>query len=196
MSENIVKLLKIYTLSESDLIKIKEIRMQQSVRKWMYTDHDISYEEHFEWINRLKNDSSQKVFAILNSHDEPIGVISVSKIDYIHKKAEWAYYLSEKSHGGLGAILEFYFLEYVFNNHDIDKLNCEVIEGNDSVVKLHKKFLFKQEGFRESNIIKDDKRIGVHLLGLTREIWRDGRGSLLERYGRVFNNFKIIINED
>ena len=54
---------------------------------------------------------------------------------------------------------------------DVQKLNCEVIEGNNPVVKLHKKFLFKDEGFRRSNIIKGEKRIGVHFLGLTKEDW-------------------------
>ncbi len=76
----------------------------------------------------------------------------------------------------------------------MEKLNCEVIEGNDPVVKLHKRFLFQDEGFRRSNILKEGKRIGVHLLGLTKEDWMAGRDQLSGQYGRIFDRFSISID--
>jgi len=103
--------------------------------------------------------------------NDPLDVVSVNKIDQLHKKTDWAYSLTENARGGLGPAIEYAFIDFVFNNLDMQKLNCEVIEGNDSVVKLHKKFLLKDEGFRNSNIIKEGKCIGVHFLGLTKEDW-------------------------
>ena len=77
---------------------------------------------------------------------------------------------------------------------DILKLNCEVIEGNNSVIKLHKKFLFKDEGFRNSNIIKGEHRLGVHLLGLTKVDWISGEKIIFEKYKKVLQKFNISIS--
>lgn len=75
----------------------------------------------------------------------------------------------------------------------MDKLNCEVIEGNDAVVKLHKKFLFQEEGFRRSNILKNSARIGVHFLGLTKEDWQAGKAEIQEKYKGVFGKFSVSV---
>ena len=40
-------------------------------------------------------------------------------------------------------MLEFFVIDYVFNELKLSKLNCEVIEHNDAVVRLHEKFGFK-----------------------------------------------------
>jgi len=162
----------------------------------MYTDHAIELNEHLGWINRLKTDKKQIVFVILDEQDNPLGVVSVNAIDQLHKKTDWAYYLTENARGGLGSAIEYDFIDFIFDDLDMQKLNCEVIEGNDSVVKLHKKFLFKEEGFRDSNIIKGGKRIGVHFLGLTKEDWISGKANLHEKYQKVLNKFCISINWD
>lgn len=52
-----------------------------------------------------------------------------------------------------------------------DKLNCEVIETNEAVVRLHVKFGFVEEGFRCENIVKNEQLIGVFFLGITRSDW-------------------------
>ena len=94
-------------------------------------------------------------------------------INQIHKHADWAFYLNPDflTAKGLGTLMEFHFLNYVFSNFEIEKLNCEVLEINPSVIKLHKKFGFTEEGIRRNNIIKDNSRIDVHLLGILKEEW-------------------------
>ena len=84
-------------------------------------------------------------------------------------------------------------MNFVFNSLDIQKLNCEVIEGNHAVVKLHKKFLFHDEGFRRSDILKSGERVGVHLLGLTKKDWIDGRDQVSDKFNKVLEKFAISI---
>jgi len=99
----------------------------------------------------------------------------------------------EAARGGLGSALEYSFIDFIFNTLGMEKLNCEVIEGNDAVVKLHKKFLFQEEGFRRSSILKNGVRMGIHFLGLTKEDWLAGRGEIQERYKGVFEKFSVSI---
>jgi UDP-4-amino-4,6-dideoxy-N-acetyl-beta-L-altrosamine N-acetyltransferase len=187
------RLVPLVNLDTESQMKVRDIRNEEGVRKWMYTDHPIGANEHLSWINRLKTDERQIVFVILDQDNDPRGVVSVNAIDHFHRKADWAYYLTQNARGGLGSAVEFSFINFVFESLGIDKLNCEVIAGNDSVVKLHKKFLFEEEGVRRANIIKNGERIGVHFLGLTREEWEDGKNKVYERYSNIFDKFHISV---
>jgi UDP-4-amino-4,6-dideoxy-N-acetyl-beta-L-altrosamine N-acetyltransferase len=158
----------------------------------MYTDHIIGLAEHFAWIDRLENDKKQIVFVVLLGN-KVSGVVSINALDRIHRKSEWAFYLDDKARGGVGAALEYALLNYAFDALGLEKLNCEVIETNPSVVKMHLKFGFLEEGFMRSNIIKNDVRIGVHCLGLLKEDWVVKRAELSLAYKFIFDKFPVTI---
>ncbi|MBS0264660.1 MAG: UDP-4-amino-4,6-dideoxy-N-acetyl-beta-L-altrosamine N-acetyltransferase [Planctomycetes bacterium] len=189
-----ISLVPLVSLDLELQLKIREIRNEENVRKWMYTDHVIEIDEHLAWIERLKHDDRQIVFAVRDGAGVPLGVVSVNAIDRRHQKADWAYYLTEAARGGLGSAIEFSFINFIFEALGLEKLNCEVIAGNDGVVKLHRRFLFEEEGFRRSNIVKDYIRQGVHLLGLTKSDWLAGRDRIQAEYGAIFSRFQISIH--
>lgn len=149
---------------------VRDVRNQPSIRKSMYTEHEIGLEEHLTWLEKLRKDSRQIVFIVLVD-DVVSGIVSVNAIDELHKKSDWAFYLDETVRGGLGAALECALLDFVFNDLKFEKLNCEVIETNQAVVKMHKKFGFLEEGFRRENIEKGGERMGVYFLGITKADW-------------------------
>ncbi|PCI50454.1 MAG: UDP-4-amino-4,6-dideoxy-N-acetyl-beta-L-altrosamine N-acetyltransferase [Alphaproteobacteria bacterium] len=188
-----IKLVPLAFITTESQLKIREIRNEDNVRKWMFMDHIIKLNEHLGWINKIKTDKSQIVFVIMNEDQCPLGVANVSAIDTINKKADWAYYLTQNARGGLGSVIEYSFINFIFASLGLQKLNCEVIEGNKAVVKLHKKFLFQDEGFRKSNILKEGKYVGVHLLGLTKKDWDNGKDQIFEKYNKLFNKFSITI---
>lgn len=187
-----ITLLPLISLETEQQVLIRDIRNEANVRKWMYTDHLIDLNEHLSWINKLKKDDKQKVFVVLDGKN-PLGVVSLSAFDIANRKTDWAFYLTESVRGGIGAAIEYEFINFVFDSLGMEKLNCEVIEGNDTVLKLHKKFLFREEGYRRSNIIKDNARIGIYFLGLTKEDWVLGRKEIKEAYKDIFNKFNISI---
>ncbi|MGU7811283.1 UDP-4-amino-4,6-dideoxy-N-acetyl-beta-L-altrosamine N-acetyltransferase [Burkholderia sp. AW49-1] len=189
----VVKLRPLVDCSPAQQAQVREIRNQDGVRAAMYTDHLITIAEHERWLVKLAHDATQIVFAVLNDDDHPIGVISLNALDRKHQKSDWAFYLSETERGGLGAALEFQLIEFAFNALQLRKLNCEVIETNDVVVRLHKKFHFAEEGLRRSNVEKNGQRIGVYLLGLTREDWFEHRAQTLAKYASVFSKFAITL---
>ena len=92
-----------------------------------------------------------------------------------------------------GDTKRFKLINFVFDQLGLEKLNCEVIETNDSVVKLHKKFGFQEEGFRRENIVKNEQRIGVYFLGLTKSDWVVIKDTVLSQYGKVIDKFDIKI---
>ena len=163
----------------------------------MFTDHEISLNEHLNWIEQVRNDKTRIVFIIL-VNDIASGIVSVSKLDLFHKKSDWAFYLTNKVRVGLGAALEFSLLNFVFDDLLLEKLNCEVIETNDAVFKLHKKFGFLEEGFKRSNIEKNGKRVGVYCLGITKDEWYAKRVDFQDKNRFIMKKFNVIIeyNDD
>lgn len=73
-------------ISTESQLKVRDIRNEVGVRKWMYTDHSIELNEHLGWINCLKADKKQIVFVIFKEKDVPLGVVNVNEIDRLHKK--------------------------------------------------------------------------------------------------------------
>ena len=171
---------------------LRKIRNQDGVRKYMYTDHIISLDEHLAWVQHLQRNNQQAVFIVLM--DGVVGgVVSVNEIDRINLKSDWAFYLNASIWGGLGAALEFGLINFIFQTRGLEKLNCEVIKTNEAVVKLHKKFGSVEEGFRRENIIKNENRIGVFCLGLTKSDWVKKKEMVKKRYERVINKFDLEI---
>lgn len=150
------------TKTQLDVLKV---RNEDEVNKWMLTDHKIELNEHLNWINHLKIDDKSIVFVILNELNITLGVVTIANIDRLNKKANLGYYLSEKSRSGLGSVIVFHVISFIFDFIEIQKINCEIVDGNNSSTKLLKKFLFKNEGFRRSNVIKNGNRIGIHYVG-------------------------------
>lgn len=181
--------------SEHQIKAVRDVRNQDSIRKAMYTEHVISLEEHLRWVENVKTDGRQIVCAVLID-DVVSGVVSVTALDRLHKKSDWAFYLDENTRGGLGAALEYAWLNFVFGELGLEKLNCEVIETNMPVVKLHKRFGFTEEGLRRENVIKDGQRVGVYFLGLTKSDWEAQRSSVYENYQSRLEAFDISIEYD
>ncbi|WP_347906178.1 UDP-4-amino-4,6-dideoxy-N-acetyl-beta-L-altrosamine N-acetyltransferase [Pseudomonas purpurea] len=159
--------------------KVRELRNQEGVRQYMYTSHEISETEHEHWLRSLHGNTRQEVFVAM-SGSEPLGVVSLNAINATHHTADWAFYLDASLQGkGIGSRVEFWMLDYAFGNAGLEKLNCEVLETNASVIKMHQKFGFSIEGVRRQNIIKDGARIDVVLLGITKDEWALQRNKML-----------------
>ena len=171
--------------------QILDLRNSDTIRREMYTDRIITRDEHFNYIEQLRIDRSRVVFCVLAENSDAVGILSISQIDRTHKKCDWAFYLAGNVRGGVGSALEFFLIDFVFNIGGMKKLNCEVIETNEAVVAMHKKFGFIQEGLRRYNIVKDGNRIGVYFLGLTDLDWRRIRDDIVSRIGEKLSDIDI-----
>ena len=158
-------------------------RNSDYIKKYMYTDWNTTEEEHQKWLNSLKNNSSIQVYVVYYS-SEPVGIVQLCKIDSHHKTADWAFYIYPQELK-IGALVEYKLISYFFEDLNFEKLNCEVIEINPSVIKLHKKFGFKEEGIKRKNIFKDNQRMDVYILGLLKEEWFESKNKILKIIERV-----------
>lgn len=158
--------------------KVRVLRNQENIRKYMYTDHVISEKEHKCWISSLKGNTNDLVM-VVKIEEKFIGVAYFNNIDQRNRKADWGFYIKKEFQGkGMGSLIEYNMLDIAFEKMGLEKLNCAVLETNQSVIKLHKKFGFEPEGVLRKNILRDNSRIDVYLLGILNSEWKQEKEKL------------------
>ena len=167
------------TAAEKDALR--HVRNEPDVRRNMYTDHVISAEEHVAWLARAATSDAIQIHGVFLD-GALIGAANFTSLDHAHKRSDWAFYLGEAARGkGVGSEVEYLMLERFFIDMAYHKLNCEVLETNTPVIRLHKKFGFQTEGVRRNHIIRDGRPVSAELLGMTREEWMARRTPMRDR---------------
>jgi UDP-4-amino-4,6-dideoxy-N-acetyl-beta-L-altrosamine N-acetyltransferase len=172
---------------EADRDLLRHWRNQPDVRRFMYTDHVISEDEHAAWFARaLTRDDAR--FWVIRSDGQDVGLVNLYDIDRRHGTCFWAFYIGETDvrGKGVGAFTEFTTLERVFGELGLRKLCCEVLDTNPAVIALHERFGFTREGVFRAQIVKEDGPVDVVRLGLLADEWaavRDGHREALGAKG-------------
>ena len=181
-----MKFINILDLDNTKRMEVREWRNHDDIRKNMYSDTFISEDEHISWLTELKKNFTSRVY-IAHHKNSTIGLASLNMIDYKNLSSHWAFYLNPNylSQKGLGTLLEYHFLNYVFDNYPIEKLNCEVLDFNSSVIKMHQKFGFSIEGILRKNVIKNNQRVDVYCLGICKEEWATKKDSFTKIINRL-----------
>jgi len=164
------KKFELLPLHEDHLEMILQWRNEPSVRQNMYTSHEISFVEHERWFNSLEKDKSKAYFiAVIDGIES--GVVGFSEINSVQGIATWAFYTSPNAPRGSGSLMEFYALDYAFNELQLHKLRCEVLSFNNVVVKLHTKFGFLVEGQHRDAFFDGSEYHDVFHLGIMATEW-------------------------
>ena len=137
------------------------------ISKYMYSEHYITTEEHEKWFNRIINDKTTKYWIIV-CDNEDVGLVNLYDIDNRNSRCYWAFYISSPNvrGKGIGSFVEYSVLQHVFDELGLNKLCCEVLGFNEPVVRLHKKFGFKEEGLFREHIIKNNEPNRVYCLAI------------------------------
>jgi UDP-4-amino-4,6-dideoxy-N-acetyl-beta-L-altrosamine N-acetyltransferase len=169
-------------VAQEDREKIRTWRNNPKVAKYMYTDHYISSEEHECWFNRMMTDPTMKYWIIVSDAID-VGVIGLYNLDRRNRRAYWAFYLGEEGvrGKGIGSYLEYFILNFSFEELKLNKLCCEVLDINPNVVKMHKSFGFTEEGYFRQHIWKADGSHDVHCLAILAEEWATIRNEICNR---------------
>jgi UDP-4-amino-4,6-dideoxy-N-acetyl-beta-L-altrosamine N-acetyltransferase len=172
-------LISLRDLTPNDRETIRHWRNDPEIRKHMYTDHEISPDEHRAWFSRILQDSTCKYWVIV-CDAEDVGLVHVSNIDTRNRRCYWGFYaIGPKVRGkGVGGFAEFSVLCFVFDNLKMQKLCCEVLASNQAVINMHKKFGFAQEGVFRKHVLKGDGFADVVCLAMLQEEWHAKRAEI------------------
>ncbi len=163
---------------DADKHMILAWRNDDRVRQHMYTTHIIGEAEHDAWFARALAFQDQKHF-IFQYNERPVGIASFSEINQHEQTAFWGFYLGETDvPKGAGSVMKFLAFDYAFGGLGLFKLSSEVLATNPGVVKLHKRFGFREEGIFRAHRLREEGRVDVYRLALFKDDWASRRGKI------------------
>lgn len=167
-------------IEEEYLQQILDWRTSDFVTRFMYTDIEYNLENQKKWLDIIRQDGNGRYW-VISYRDTLIGFISITGIDWKHKRGYWNFYIGDPKYSMLAGFLGAYMYNYAFTELGLEKLLGEVMAENEAVRKLHLKQGAREIGFFEKHILKSGQWHDVYLFEMTKERWQV-KGEKLKKY--------------
>lgn len=148
MTENVL----IRSMAEDDLPMVLAWRNHPEVRRFMFTQHEISLEEHTQWFMRVVQDNTRRLL-IVQLQGKPIGYVQFSNVEP-GGVADWGFYARPDAAKGTGRKLGASALDHAFGQLKLNKVCGRAIDTNQASIRFHERLGFKREA-----VLRDQKRI-------------------------------------
>lgn len=186
------KAVELKHLDEETILKIREWRNQPFVKEMMYSKHDITEEEHRQYIDSLLKDENRGLF-VFYLDEVPFGVYQY----VIHPEGNYVVngnYLVDREGGdlGYGAILLYYMNEIAFDVLHVNKCFGEVLEYNKRAISLNKRIGSKVEGILRQHVLFDGRYYDVYQMGMLKSEWSEYKEKLKNIIDLMIESVDII----
>jgi UDP-4-amino-4,6-dideoxy-N-acetyl-beta-L-altrosamine N-acetyltransferase len=154
---------------ESDLDQVLSWRNHPDVRRFMYTRHEISFEEHARWFASTSQDAYRHLL-IFEIDATPRGFINIHEIA-TGRIANWGFYSAPDAPKGGGGALGHAAIGYAFEALGLHKLCGQALTFNDRSILLHLKLGFQREGVLRQQHFDGQQYHDVVCFGLLSSDW-------------------------
>ncbi|MCJ7841375.1 UDP-4-amino-4,6-dideoxy-N-acetyl-beta-L-altrosamine N-acetyltransferase [Lederbergia sp. NSJ-179] len=167
-------------MDHSHLELVLSWRNQRFIREVMYHDEKIEMEEHQKWFDNIQANSS-RIVNIFYFDGQPLGLVQID-INEKNHTAKWGFYIGEPdAPRGMGKIMGYLAIEYIFETLAIRKLCAEVMAINPKSIHYHQKLGFHVEGILKEHVPKGNRFVDVFLLALFSKDWERQREDVLKQ---------------
>lgn len=167
-------------IEEQHLQQILDWRTSEEITQFMFTDIEYSLENQKKWLNTIRADKNGRYW-LMEYRGDIIGYISITEIDWKHKRGSWNFYIGNMKYAMLAGFLGAYMYNYTFTELGLEKLIGEVMDINEGVQKLHIKQGARAVGVYKRHICKNGVWHDVHVFEMTKACWQEV-GNKLEKY--------------
>nr|WP_305139849.1 GNAT family N-acetyltransferase [uncultured Acetatifactor sp.] len=117
-----------------------------------------------KWFDMyMGNRNSTIRCSIVDSEDEPIGLITLASVDYLNQSAELHIMIGEEGNcgKGIGTFALTRMLEHAFSNMNLHRVELAVLEDNRRARALYEKVGFVEEGKKREVRYKNGKFVDM-----------------------------------
>lgn len=168
-------------LDKADLELVLSWRNDPAVRQAMYSQHEVTSEEHQLWFQRMQNDESKQWFLFLDHDGNPCAVVNFVSIDTFQKTAFWGFYADPNATPGTGMRMSLEALDKAYIELGLRKLSAEVLASNIRSLEMHKKVGFIQEGHFRDHFFDGERYVDVVRLAIFDKEWPLAKRNLQDR---------------
>ena len=156
-------------MEESDLELVLSWRNHPDIRRFMYSQDEISVDEHLDWF-RHAIEQKTKHLLIFEIEKIPHGFVQFSKLRG-EPVAEWGFYAEPNALAGIGMRMGQTALRYAFIELGFKKICGQALAYNAKSIKFHHKLGFQQEGLLRNQHYDGKSFHDVYCFGLLRSEW-------------------------
>ena len=131
-------------MESRDLEMVLRWRNDESVRRYMYTQHEITLEEHSGWFKRASAAADRRLL-VFERGGEPLGFINFHDNGAVGI-ADWGFYIAPEAPRGTGSALGKAALNYAFGSINLHKICGQALGFNNGSIRFHDKLGFTREG--------------------------------------------------
>ncbi len=157
-------------MTEADLETVLSWRNHKEVRRFMYTQHEISKEEHSRWFERASTDPKRHLL-IYQLGNKALGFVNIHEIAS-GGIADWGFYAAPDSPRGTGSALGYAVLQHAFQTLNLHKLCGQTIAFNEHSIRFHMKLGFLKEGVLRQQYFDGNNYHDVWCFGLLAALWQ------------------------
>jgi UDP-4-amino-4,6-dideoxy-N-acetyl-beta-L-altrosamine N-acetyltransferase len=170
MLEAITKTYQIRPMVHADLAIVLAWRNHPQVRSSMYTQHEITLDEHQRWFERtLLN--PKKHLLIFEANHKPLGFVNFSETEN-GGIADWGFYAAPDAPKGSGRQLGRTALNHAFTQLKLHKVCGQALAYNKRSIKFHQSQGFQQEGILCEQHFDGERYHNVICFGLLCHEWQ------------------------
>jgi len=161
---------KIRPMVHADLERVLAWRNHPNVRRYMYTQHEITLAEHQRWFERSLPDP-KKHLLVFEANHQPLGFVNFNAAAN-EGIADWGFYAAPDAPKGSGRQLGRAALSHAFNELKLHKVNGQALAYNERSIQFHQTLGFQQEGILRDQHFDGERYHDVICFGLLCHEWQ------------------------
>lgn len=146
---------------------VRRWRNHDAVKKQMFSEHEISPEEHSQFIAGLSTDNKNFYWLVKGGEGEYPGVIYLNRIDLTNRNAFLGIYANQdRKPSGAGSLLMDCLKSIAFGRWKLHTLKLEVLETNVRALDFYAKSGFAEEGRLREFVFREGRWHDVIIMGI------------------------------
>ena len=167
---------RIRPIQLGDTEKIVKWRNNPKVKKQLYTQSDLTLEQHNNYFQSKILTGEVKQFIIVVDDDNKeleVGTTFLKSIDNYSHKAEFGIFIGEDTSRvkGYGSQATKLTLDYGFKELGLNRVYLTVLADNSIAINAYKKVGFQLEGILKQDYKRNNTFVDVAIMGIVREDW-------------------------
>lgn len=169
-------------IKKEDLLLILQWRNSERVHSQMLTDHFLTWEEHYQWFCRMKENPISRNLIFLYQ-DRPIGYIGYTEYDEERHQCAPSAYLGETDVPiDAGIILLYFAVDYAFSVLKMKRLETSIFEKNRQARQINTFLGYHHLWDKDALCWKNEKQEKVNRYAITYDEWDKCKKKVQKRW--------------
>lgn len=145
------------------VISTKRYTSKETERKWIKNA-----------IERHESGDDIRLGVVIKETDELIGLVYLSSINHVHKRASFGSWIGEPNNRGEGYVTEarHQLMRYAFDELELRRIEACILKSNDASRRSVEKFGYTKEGVKRKHTYKNGKYNDVIVYSILKSEYR------------------------